>query len=99
MSEPLLSVVAELVAKPGKEDEVRRHLIGFVEPTRQEEGCVQYDLHESNEEPGRFFFYENWTSDELLQRHLASPHISAFREVSGDLLAQPPRIVKVTRIA
>ena len=99
MRERLLSVVAELVAKPGKEDEVRRHLIGFVEPTRKEEGCVQYDLHESNEEPGRFFFYENWTSDELLQKHLASPHISAFREVAGELLAHPPRIVKVTRIA
>ena len=98
MSERLLSVVAELVAKPGNEDEVRRHLIGFVEPTRKEEGCVQYDLHESKEEPGRFFFYENWTSDELLQKHLASPHISAFREVSGDLLAQPPRIVKLSRI-
>ena len=99
MSERLLSVVAELVAKPGNEEEVRRHLLGFVEPTRKEEGCVQYDLHESIAEPGRFFFYENWTSDELLQKHLASPHIAAFREVAGDLLAQPARVVKVTRIA
>jgi quinol monooxygenase YgiN len=99
MSEPLLSVVAVLIAKPGKEDEVRRHLIGFVEPTRKEEGCVQYDLHESNDKPGTFYFYENWTSDELLQKHSVSPHISAFRKVSGDLLAQPAQIVKLTRIA
>jgi quinol monooxygenase YgiN len=99
MSEPLLSVIAVLIARPGNEDEVRRHLIGFVEPTRKEEGCVQYDLHESNDEPGKFYFYENWTSDELLQKHLASPHISAFREISGDLLAQAPHVVKLTRIA
>ena len=99
MSQPLLSVVAELVAKPGKEEELRRYLTGFVEPTRKEEGCVQYDLHVSLEEPGRVFFYENWTSDELLQQHLASPHLTAFREVAEGILAHPARIVKLTRIA
>ena len=99
MSQTLLTVVAEIVAKPGKEEEVRMHLLGFVEPTRKEEGCVQYDLHVSNDEPGRFIFYENWTSEEALDKHSASAHIQAFRAISGDLLAQPTRLIKATRIA
>jgi quinol monooxygenase YgiN len=99
MSRTLLTVVAEVVAKPGKEEEVRKHLVGFVEPTRREEGCIQYDLHESNDEPGRFFFFEIWTSEELLDKHSQSPHIQAFRSISGDLLAQPTRIIKATHIA
>lgn len=99
MNQPLLTVVAEIVAKPGKEDEVRKHLLGFVEPTRKEEGCVQYDLHVCNDEPGRFLFYEHWTSGEMLDKHSASKHIQAFRAIAGDLLAQPTRILRATRIA
>jgi quinol monooxygenase YgiN len=99
MNSTLLTVVAEIYAKPGKEDEVRRHLTGFVEPTRKEDGCIQYDLHVSNDERGHFVFYETWTSEEHLNRHSASPHIQAFRAIAADLTTGPTRIVKATRIA
>lgn len=99
MSQSHLTVIAEIVAKPGKEEEVRRYVTGFVEPTRKEEGCIQYDLHVSNDEPGRFVFYETWESEELLQKHLASPHIQAFRAVAGELAAAPTRMLRATRIA
>src|SRR5689334_15311839 len=42
-----LTVVAELVAKPGMEEDLRRELMKIVEPTRNEDGCIQYDLHVS----------------------------------------------------
>jgi quinol monooxygenase YgiN len=99
MAENLLSVVAELVAKPGKEDELKQHLIALVAPTLKEEGCVQYDLHQSTTEPGRFVFYENWTSRENLDRHSKSAHITAFRNVRDEILAEPGRVLTYTRIA
>jgi quinol monooxygenase YgiN len=99
MSQPHLTVIAEILAKPGKEDEVRKHLLGFIEPTRKEDGCVQYDLHESTGQPGHFIFYENWTSREMLDKHSASAHIRAFRALKEDLLAQPTRVITATRIA
>ena len=99
MNSKLLTVVAEIVARPGKEDEVRKHLVGFVELTRKEKGCVQYDLHVVNDDHGRFLFYENWDSAEDLDAHAGSEHISAFRSISSGLLAQPTRILRATRIA
>ncbi|MBI4875052.1 MAG: antibiotic biosynthesis monooxygenase [Acidobacteria bacterium] len=99
MHRNLLTVVAEMVAQPGKEDELRQALLGLVEPTRQEEGFVQYDLHQATGEPGRFLFYENWTSAAALEHHLQSPHLVAFLDVSGGLLAEPPRILTYARIA
>lgn len=99
MPQELLTVVAEMLARPGKEDELRAQLLALVAPTRKEEGCVQYDLHVSTAEPGRFVFYENWTSGETLERHLKSPHFRAFQEVADGLLAEPPRVLTVTRIA
>ena len=95
----LLTVVAEMQAKPGKEDDLRRTLQALIEPTRQEEGCVQYDLHVHSSNPGRVVFYENWTSQEHLDRHAASAHLQKFRAVSADLLAEPPRIETYRRIA
>ena len=50
-------------------------------------------------DPGRFVFYENWTSPEHLDRHAASAHIQEFRTVTADLLAAPPRIETYWRIA
>ena len=88
MTQNLLSVVAEMVAKPGKEEELKRHMIALVAPTLKEEGCVQYDLHQSTSEPGRFVFYENWTSREMLDRHSKSEHIAAFRSVRDEILAE-----------
>lgn len=95
----LLSVVAQLKARPGKEDELRRALLTLIEPTRAEDGCVQYDLHVHATDAGRFVFYENWTSREHLDRHLASPHLSAAVAAAGDWLAEPPSIETYLRIA
>jgi quinol monooxygenase YgiN len=98
MSNAVLTVVAEMVAKPGKEDELRRRLLSMIEPTRQEDGCVQYDLHQSTDEPGRFVFYENWRSREALERHLQTPHLVAFGNAAPELLAEPARVLTYTRI-
>lgn len=95
----LLTVLAEMHAKPGKEDELRGHLLAMVEATHKEDGCVQYDLHVSTESPGHFFFYENWTSKEHLARHAASPHLTGFGKIAGDLLSEPVRVATFTRIA
>ncbi|NHA66831.1 putative quinol monooxygenase [Phycicoccus flavus] len=82
----LLTVIASMKAAPGKEDQLRAALEQLIEPTRQEDGYVNYDLHESVEDPGRFFFYENWHSGEHLDAHLAAPHLVAFAERIPDLL-------------
>lgn len=95
----LLTVVAEMTAKPGKEEELRKAALALVEPTRREDGCVQYDLHCLEGEPGRLLFYENWMSAAHLERHLESPHLTAFGAIAGDLLAAPPRVDKFRRIA
>ena len=99
MSQNLLIVVAEMTARSGKEDELRQKLTGFVAPTRTENGCVQYDLHESEDHPGHFLFFERWTSMQALEAHLASPHIASVLPELGATLAQPARISKFRQIA
>jgi quinol monooxygenase YgiN len=95
----LLTVVAEMKAKPGREEDLRNALLALVEPTRPEDGCVQYDLHIHSSDRARFLFYENWASEAHLARHAASDRLKAFVEAAGGLLAEPMRVETYRRIA
>jgi quinol monooxygenase YgiN len=94
-----LIVVAEMKAKDGQEEELKKRTAALVEPTRKEKGCIRYDLHGCNTDPGLVLFYEVWASPEALDDHLKSPHMTAFLGASGQWLAQPPKIATYTRIA
>jgi quinol monooxygenase YgiN len=88
----MIRVVAHLTSKPDTIDDTRQALEGFVIPTRAEDGCIYYELMQNNDDPTDFTFVEEWESDETLDAHLESPHISAFKERAGDLLACDPDI-------
>jgi quinol monooxygenase YgiN len=74
-----LFIVVGLKAKAGKEDELRRDLSTLVEPSRNEDGNIRYDLFEDQDEPGHFVFVEEWSSPEARTRHHEhGPHIRHF---------------------
>jgi quinol monooxygenase YgiN len=87
-----VTVVATVEGRPGKEAELKQTLLGLLGPTRREAGCINYDLHQSPEHPAKFLFHENWTSRELLDAHLKSPHIAALLTRLDDLCTAFPQI-------
>ncbi|MFI7006596.1 putative quinol monooxygenase [Streptomyces sp. NPDC050145] len=72
--------------KPERAEELKQLLLSFVEPTRQEPGCLEYHFHEDQGEPGVFVFYEAWRSQADLDAHLTLPHMRAFWEQRMDYL-------------
>lgn len=80
MSNQQLTITASILAKTEKRDFVKQALLKLIPPTLQQEGCLNYDLHQDNENPDRFFFYENWESRELWLNHNNSSHIAAHRK-------------------
>jgi quinol monooxygenase YgiN len=84
-----LHVVATIPAKAGSEDGIRAALTTLAEATRQEPGCVSYDLHESASAPGTFVTLERWTDQAALEAHLASDHVAAaFAAADGHLAGE-----------
>ncbi|MYB43796.1 MAG: antibiotic biosynthesis monooxygenase [Acidimicrobiia bacterium] len=71
-----LTAVARVRAVPGSEETVRDALIAMVAPTREEEGCLDYRLHEVDSDPGLFCFVARWRSEADLDAHLDEPHIA-----------------------
>lgn len=52
------NVIATLIAKPGQQATLETLLRGLLEPTRQEPGCEQYDLHQDLQHPETFYMLE-----------------------------------------
>ncbi len=85
MSE-IVTVLARLRAKKGQESNLRQGLHALLAPTRAEAGCINYELHESPEEPGLFLFYENWRSQADLDAHFQTPHLKAALKIMPELV-------------
>ncbi len=77
MSNSALHVIATMTAHPDKVEEVKAILLGLIAPTRQEAGCIAYQLLHNRADPSDFILDEEWTSNEALDQHLESPHIAA----------------------
>jgi len=73
-----LTIVANIVTKNDNIELVKAELLKLIDITRAEEGCVNYDLHQDNENPAHFTFYENWVSRELWQSHMANTHLAEY---------------------
>ena len=99
MSAKTITVDATFQARPGQEAELKKALIGLVAPTRQEAGCLNYDLHALPEDPAKFLFHENWTSKAHLEAHLESAHIKALLPRVDELAVAMPEITIWEKIA
>jgi quinol monooxygenase YgiN len=86
MSTPL-TIVANIYANPGKIDLVKAELEKLIPLTLSEKGCIQYDLHQDNENPAHFMFFENWESRELWQAHMGMPHLEAYLKATEGAVA------------
>lgn len=94
-----IHVVAELVARSGREDELRALFAPFAEASAREPGCLEYTLMEDEARPGRFLTHERWESEDAMKAHLATDAIRALGAKLPDLLAQPLSITNCRRVA
>ena len=94
-----LTVVAVLVAQPGKEDVVRDALVALVPPTLDEPGCRSYVLSESAAAPGTFVTVETWAGQDDLDAHMTTPHVQQAFAAAGDALAAAPAIHPLVPLA
>ncbi|MGF1864111.1 antibiotic biosynthesis monooxygenase [Enterovibrio norvegicus] len=82
-----LTIVADIVANEDSVEFVKEELLKLIEITRGEEGCLQYDLHQDNDNPAHFLFFENWVSRELWQDHMSGQHLADYLEATDGKVA------------
>ncbi|MHB0960261.1 MAG: putative quinol monooxygenase [Pirellulaceae bacterium] len=71
-------LTAMVKARAGEEEAVKEALLSLVGPTRQEAGCLCYNLHQSKTDPTLFMFYEQWANQDAIDAHGNTPHMKAL---------------------
>lgn len=98
MPNQTIRIVALFKAKLEKIQALGDFLTQLIAPTRQEKGCLRYELHQNTTDPTDFVFIEEWDSHESIDRHMRTPHIQAALPKVGDFLAAPPDIRRYQKV-
>lgn len=72
------AVVAEVRAKPGKEEELRNATLPLVADVRNEPNNRLYFLHEDQKAPGHFVFYEIFATQADFEAHNRTSHVQRW---------------------
>ncbi|MBI2354422.1 MAG: antibiotic biosynthesis monooxygenase [Deltaproteobacteria bacterium] len=93
-----VTVVARVVAKRDAVAAVKAELLKLIVPTRGEGGCIEYTLHQDNEDPAVFVFYETWENASCLEQHTGTDHYKAYVGAVAGMI-EGKVVNKMTRIA
>jgi len=72
------SVVAQVRAKPGKEDALRAATLPLIALVRGDPKNLVYFLQEDRAKPGHFIFYEVFASQADFEAHNAMPYVQEW---------------------
>ncbi len=67
------------ITKEGNQGHVKSFLSGLMAKSRKEEGCVQYDIYQSTENPREFLLFTVWDNQESFDRHNQTPLMQEFK--------------------
>ena len=91
------ALYAQLKAKPGKNAEVEAFLKSALPLARQEAGTITW--YAFMEDEGAYGIFDTFDTEAGRQAHLDGPIAKALMAKAGELLAEPPKIHKITLLA
>jgi quinol monooxygenase YgiN len=86
----MIVFMATLQARPEAADQVADALRQLAEQTRQEPGCLGYQVHRGIEDPNLIVTVEEWRAPEDIQRHFEMPYVKELVAQAPSLLAAEP---------
>ena len=92
MNDEKIVLFARLKVKADKIEETKKAALGIVEKSRAEDGCINYDVHQSTEDESLFFWHETWANKAALDEHFATPFFGEFFKTVEEVAAEPPQI-------
>ena len=79
MAEVVLVVTVK--ADPGVVGQLKPGMLENAAKSAQEEGCLQFDVIESQDDENSFVFYEVYRDEDALASHRQTPHFLAYMDL------------------
>ena len=87
-----------MVSATLKGDVVASALCELAGPSREEAGCILYDVCRLQSDPDGLVVLEEWESQADLDAHMATPHFQAFIAAAGSSFAGEPELIVLDRL-
>ncbi|EXI82665.1 MAG: putative monooxygenase [Candidatus Accumulibacter appositus] len=94
-----IRIMARLTARAGSETALAALLRDLSFPSRDEGGCLGYEVFHNQDDTREFVTVEQWSDQAAADAHLATPHVTEAIRRASDLLAQPPLIHRFLPLA
>jgi quinol monooxygenase YgiN len=94
--EGAFSVVAEVQAKPGKEQALRDATLPLVNLVRSDPKNLVYFFQEDRERPGHIVFYEVFANEADFEAHNAMPYVKAWFAKLPELAVGGVKVTKMS---
>lgn len=95
----MIKIMARISSRADAVAQLREILGDLVGPSRNEPGCLSYELFQDEENPQDFVTVESWADSHAADAHMATPHVAEAIAKAASLLALPPRIHRFTQLA
>jgi quinol monooxygenase YgiN len=94
-----LAVIAKLVAKEGRGDDMAKALGTMIEAVENEPGTEVYVMHRSAQEPDSIWFYELYTDADASKAHSASDAMKQMFTDLADIIGGRPELTILEPVA
>ncbi|WP_285119257.1 putative quinol monooxygenase [Lactococcus petauri] len=88
----MIIVNAKFFIKDEKREEFLKDIKELIATSKQEEGCLAYDLYEAVLSTNEFVMIENWASLETIEKHNTNPLLLAFAQNITNYSVKKPEL-------
>lgn len=82
----MIHLIATIHIKPGSKQSVIDAATPCIAATRNEPGCLRYDLNADVQDENKLVFIEEWKTRDDLTKHFEQPHMAVWRAAAQDLI-------------
>lgn len=88
MSNQTITLVVDVTCAPGKRDQVKAALDICTQASRNEPGCLRYQVFLDGESKEKITLVEEWQNQQAIDAHNASEHFIALQDSLQGLVAE-----------
>lgn len=95
----MVQTVSKIFVKEDKVNELVELFKEMIEPTKKEDGCIQYEMYQDEEDPTILIVLEQWESRDAFDKHLQTEHFERIAPKMTELMLKETELNVAYRIA
>lgn len=94
----MVVISGKFTVKPERKADMIRLATALFPPSRAETGCISYNCYQQADDQNAFLFFEEWASQEAIDRHFETPHFKKFMADFPSMIVGTP-VIKIYSVS